>query len=228
MKLIAFLCLLAAAACADITPEDRLDEGWWKKRFEEKKALIAANDYDLVFIGDSITQGFENAGIDTWRKYYADRNALNLGFSGDRTEHTLWLLEQWDFEKLQPEVAVIMIGSNNTGHKMQNPAEIAEGISQIVQNLRGHLPEAKILLLGIFPRDHSPEGEKRKNNAAVNAILAQSKFPPAVTYLDISEAFLDDNGVMAKEIMPDGLHPKEKGYAIWGDAMEQTLETLLK
>ena len=113
--------------------EDNKRRGpWWKDRHEEKLALAKQGGWELVFLGDSITHGWERNGKSTWDKYYGARKAINLGFGGDRTEHVLWRLEHGEFDGYKPRVVVIMIGTNNTGHDMHPPEAIAAGIEKIV------------------------------------------------------------------------------------------------
>ena len=206
-------------------PRPRMERANWKKRHQDKvKEARAAKKVDLLFVGDSITHAWEGAGKETWEKYYAPRNALNLGFGGDRTQHLLWRLLNGELpENVDPKVAVIMIGTNNTGHVMQAADETAAGIGRVVELLRDRRPDTKILLLGIFPRDEKPDGEKRVRNAEVNALIKELADGQQVHYLDLATTFLDDQGLLSKEVMPDFLHPKQKGYAMWAAAMEAKL-----
>lgn len=184
-------------------------------------------DVDLLFIGDSITHGWENKGRELWAKYYAPRNAFNIGYSGDRTQHVLWRLENGEMKGMKPKVAVIMIGTNNTGHSMQKAEETAAGIEAIVKSVHKNSPKTKVLLLAIFPRGQQPTHKMRVLNDKINSMIKKSADGEKVTYLDLSPSFLDDDGVLTKKIMPDGLHPKEHGYKIWAEAMEPTLKKLL-
>jgi N-acetylglucosamine-6-sulfatase len=210
-----------------LLPEDRNAQGWWNKRHQEKVKQASSGKHDLIFIGDSITHGWENAGKATWDTHFAKRKALNLGFSGDRTEHVLWRLNNGELRRQQDaKVVVIMIGTNNTGQKKQDASETADGVERILSVLRARCPKARVLLLGIFPRDPQPTGKGRKLNDAINERLAKFHDGERVHYLDIGSKFLDDKGRLTKEIMPDFLHPKEKGYGIWADAIEPTLKEL--
>ncbi|MFK7910984.1 MAG: sulfatase/phosphatase domain-containing protein [Akkermansiaceae bacterium] len=210
-----------------VIPAHRAQADWWKKRQNQKNKLAREKAHDLIFIGDSITHGFEGAGKATWDKYYAHRNALNLGFSGDRTEHVLWRLNNGNLRKQKnAKAVVIMIGTNNTGHSKQDPSETAEGIQMILSTLRARCPKAKVLLLGVFPRGAKPDHPLRKINVEINKRIAKFDDGERVHFLDISDKFLDENGILTKEIMPDALHPKQKGYNIWAEAMEPTLKKL--
>ena len=201
---------------------------WWLPRHEKKLQEIKARPIDLVFIGDSITEGWEKSGVPVWNKYYGKRNAIALGFGGDRTENILWRLQHGEVEGLDPKVAVMMFGTNNTGHRHEDPELTARGIKRDLEELHQRLPHTKILLLAIFPRDEKPDGELRQINNRVNAIISGFADNKTVFFLDINKAFLDENGVLSKNIMPDLLHPNEQGYEIWASNMEPTLVQLLK
>ncbi len=208
-------------------PVSRLTEDWWQKRYRAKNRLTANEPADLLFIGDSITQGWEGAGKAVWEKYYGKRRARNLGFSGDRTEHALWRLEKGNFKAVeQPKAAVVMIGTNNTGHFQQAADETAEGVEKIVAKLRHRFPKTNILLLGVFPRGATSEDPLRKLNHAINGKIKALGAQDHVHYLDVGQAFLDDRGHLSKDIMPDLLHLSPKGYAIWADAIESKLVQL--
>ncbi len=205
-------------------PQPRLGEGWWKKRHAEKVKAAKAGGYELLFLGDSITHSWENGGKEVFAKYYAPRKTLNLGFSGDRTEHVLWRLLNGELPpEVDPKVAVLMIGTNNTGHSMQEAGETASGIRAILDLLRDRRPEMQVLLLGVFPRGVGPDDPKRKRNGEINAIAETFADGDKIHYLDISGAFLADDRTLPKAVMPDALHPNPRGYAIWAAAMEDKL-----
>ncbi|MDB4434093.1 GDSL-type esterase/lipase family protein [Akkermansiaceae bacterium] len=199
----------------------------WMKRHESMNKNAAGNQYDILFIGDSITQGWEGAGKDTWKKYYSKKNALNLGISGDRTQHVIWRLQNGNLKNQEnAKLAIIMIGTNNTGHTQQDPAETAEGVTKIVSLVKEGCPKAQVLLLGIFPRGKTPEDKLRLINVAINERIAKLDDGKTVHYLDLSDTFLDRKGILTKEVMPDALHPKEEGYKMWAKAMNRKIKEL--
>ncbi|MEC8861772.1 MAG: GDSL-type esterase/lipase family protein, partial [Planctomycetota bacterium] len=155
------------------------------------------------------------------------RKALNLGFSGDRTENVLWRLQHGAVEEISPKLAVIMIGTNNTGHRQDPPKETSAGIQAIVGELMKQLPDTKILLLAIFPRGEKPDDRLRKNNDGINEIIAGYADYEKVFFLDINDKFLTQDGTLPKSIMPDLLHPNDKGYAIWAETIEPTIAKLM-
>jgi beta-glucosidase len=204
------------------TPVPR--EAGWVVIHEAINKVVEKGDVDLAFIGDSITQGWANN--ETWQKHYGHRKAVNMGIGGDRTEHVLWRLDHGNIDGISPKVAVLMIGTNNSGGNEYSGEQIGDGIVAIVQKLRTKLPETKILLLAIFPRGENPNPQREKNAVASarGAKLADNKH---VFFLDIGEKFLDEKGHLAKEIMPDYLHLSPRGYQIWAESIEPKLAELL-
>lgn len=209
-----------------IIPTTRGDEAWWKKRDREKTNLAKQNKYDVVFIGDSITQGWEGAGKQAWEKHFAPMNSLNLGFSGDRTEHVLWRLEHGQLGPSQPRVAVIMIGTNNTGHRMQDPQETAAGVQAIVDRVLQHSTKTQVLLLGVFPRGENSLDAMRLNNVAINDYLSRMDQNDRVHYQDFSNLFLTADGTLPRDVMPDLLHLNEEGYRRWAEALAPLIQDL--
>jgi len=171
-------------------------------------------DVDLIFIGDSITHGWEKAGKEIWERYYGHRKAVNLGISGDRTQHVLWRLENGNIARISPRVAVIMIGTNNSNGTDNSAEEIADGIIAVVKLLRSKLPQTKVLVLAIFPRGETPNLQRDKNAKASQIVMDRTD-RKMVCYMDIGEHFLQAEGTLTKEIMPDFLHLTPMGYHIW-------------
>jgi len=203
---------------------------WWMKRHKEKLAeKKRMGRVDLLLIGDSITHGWDNrrkAGA-IWDKYYAKRRALNLGFSGDRTEHVIWRLQNGAVDGISPKLAVLMIGTNNAGHRREKSEDTALGIKVILQELAKRLPKTKVLLLAIFPRGKDDNDPLRKLNLGTNRIIRTCADNKRVFFLDINDKFLDKNRVLPKTIMPDLLHPNAKGYEIWAKAIEPKVKELM-
>ncbi|MGA1014920.1 MAG: sulfatase-like hydrolase/transferase [Limisphaerales bacterium] len=209
-----------------IIPHSRGDETWWRDRDREKNNRLKEGNIDLAFIGDSITQGWEGNGKQVWESYYGARKAVNLGFGGDRTEHVIWRLSKGAWNQIKPKVAVLMIGTNNTGHKMQDPSQTAAGIERILNILKERSPKTKVLLLGVFPRGRAPHDRGRVINQGINQIIRRLADNDRVHYMDLSDHFLQSDGDLPASIMPDALHLNEEGYRIWAEAMEPKLKEL--
>ncbi len=208
-------------------PHSRGDEkDRWKPRQLAVNELAAKGGYDLAFIGDSITEAWERNGKEVWDEFYAPRNAINLGFGGDRTEHVIYRLTHGNLQNVRPKVAVLMIGTNNTGHKMQDPEEVAEGIKRILEILHEKTPETKILLLAIFPRAADPLDEHRLNNLAINQLIRRYADNDRIHYLDLGHLFLQPDGTLPTDLMPDLLHLTPAAYRLWAEAMEPKLQEL--
>lgn len=211
-----------------LKPEPRAGEQWWTQRHAEKKAAVAATpDVDVLLLGDSITHSWEG-NMAIWKEVLPDRTSFNLGFSGDRTEHVIWRLQDGAVEGLNPRVVMLMIGTNNTGHRMDSPDDIATGIAGVIKELRTRLPKSKILLLGIFPRGQADDAKDRLNNVAVNKIIADYADDEHVFFLDIGAKFFSEDGKLTNGVSGDFLHLTADGYRIWGNAVKAKLDELLK
>ncbi len=223
--------LLAVAAAKDapsdiaVTPTPRL-EAWWQQRNEVLNARVKQGNVDLIFIGDSITQDWEGVGKDVWQKFYGKRNAVNLAIGSDETQHVLWRLDHGNIDGISPKLAVVMIGTNNSG-KGQPPECIAEGIKAIIERLRTKLPKTRILLLGIFPRGADNKDHFRQINYKVNKIISNLADGKTVFYLDIGQKFLAADGTLTEDVMPYLLHLSAKSFQTWAEAIEPTVAKLM-
>lgn len=198
-----------------------------RNRHEEFLKISKAGGVDLLFVGDSITDGWRGGGKAIWDKTFGPFKPANFGISGDRTEHVIWRMRNGELDGIQPKLVVLMIGTNNG-----DPApDVALGIKTILSDIHERCPRAKFLLLGIFPRSEKPDGARAKNEE-VNKLIA--KFAGAlelgrVSYLDIGAKFLAADGTtLPKDVMPDFLHPNEKGYQIWADAIIDKVKQLMQ
>jgi len=196
-------------------------------RHKQFLKIVAKGEGDVIFIGDSITHGWEGAGRKAWADTFAPLKAINLGIGGDQTGHVLWrITEGKELEPIKPKVAVIMIGTNNMGG--HSAEQIAGGIKAIVEELRKQKPEMKVLVLGIFPRSPKATDKVRDKIKATNEIVAKLDDGKMVFYKDIGEKFLAADGSLEKKIMPDFLHLSQEGYEIWAMAIKDDLQKLLK
>jgi lysophospholipase L1-like esterase len=231
--------LVTAAAAPNYAVQPVLHPGT-EKRHESFNVISKQGEAQLVFLGDSITHGWEGKGKAIWTKEWAPLKAANFGIGGDRTEHVLWRLEHGNFDGLKPKAIVLMIGTNNTGHQGRPQKELngavyectaeqtAEGIKAILTQLQKKCPDAKILVLGIFPRGADKNDKFRQQNEATNAIVKGFADGQKVFFLDVGAKFLEPDGTLSKAIMPDLLHPNEKGYQIWSDAIKADVLALLR
>lgn len=216
-----------AALHSAVKPVPRND-AWWQERHKSmnKKAAELGAKAQVVFIGDSITHGWENEGKDVWAKYYAGRNAINLGIGGDRTQHVLWRLDNGNLEGLSPKAAVVMIGTNNSNGEDNTPDQIADGVRAIVKRLRDRVPQTKIILLAIFPRGENYNAQRGKI-LQINQVLRRMADEKDIFWADFGYLFVNDEGLIPNDIMPDYLHLTPRGYGMWANAIEERLSSII-
>ncbi len=208
----------------------------WEDRHAAVLAIKDSLKPEIVLIGDSITHfwGGEpdggkmgNRGRESWAGLFGARKVLNLGFGWDRTQNVLQRLELGELDGLDPKVIVIHIGTNNlagTAHaRAAVPAQIAEGIAAVVDRALAKCPHAKVVLMAIFPRGKGATNPHRIAIAEINQLLSPLGQKPRVTLLDLTEKWLGPDGAVSTELMPDSLHPNEKGYAVWAEALRPLL-----
>jgi lysophospholipase L1-like esterase len=229
LGLLLLFGLTQAESASDPAPRKK-DYPWmslatWNQKHEAFLKRAKEGKVDLLFLGDSITEGWGNN--DVWQKHYGALNAANFGIGGDTTGNVLWRVMNGEIEGLSPKVAVLLIGTNNFGLEGHPPDAVVKGVGTIVQTLRKKLPSTKVLLLAIFPRDEKPNTDARKNIKKVNDQIAKLEDRKNVRYLDIGAKLANPDGSLAKEIMPDFLHLSEKGYQIWAEAMDPLLKEML-
>jgi lysophospholipase L1-like esterase len=207
--------------------------GAWIQRHEGFVEIAKKGGVEVLFLGDSITDFWRNTGKPVWEQNFAARHAANFGISADRTQHVLWRMDHGELDGIKPKVVILMIGTNNCGFERDGKTprnatpEVIEGVTAVVKEIRAQLPKSKILLLGIFPRAEkgAPIRDQIKE---VNAAIAKLDDGKYVRFLDIGPKFLEPDGTLSREIMPDLLHPSAKGYQIWADAIKEPLAELLK
>ena len=210
-----------------LIPATRSTPTNWLARHEGFVQEAKKGGVDILFLGDSITDMWRNKGVNVWNKCYAPRHAANFGIGGDKTQHVLWRIEHGELDGIKPKVVVLMIGTNNS--HADPAADIAKAIKMIIDDIRARLPETKILLLAIFPRNKPTDmPEKIEKIHQVNELIAQYADGKKVKFLDIGPKLVGTDGKVPADIMADFLHPTEKGYQIWADAMNPTLDAMMK
>ena len=218
---------LTPAVNGCIVPAPRTDERGTNRFLElSQRVRDCQGQADVIFLGDSITQAWEVEGKEVWAKYYSPRHALNLGIGSDRTQHVLWRLDHGHLAGLKPKVVVVLIGVNNIPDETNTPAMVLEGVTAVVQKLRTKLPETKIILLGIFPF-HEDFHPQRAKALQVNQALHKLDDGQWVHFLDFGHLFIQPDGRISKDTMPDFVHLTPAGYRLWAEAMESKLAELL-
>ncbi|HTV74931.1 MAG TPA: GDSL-type esterase/lipase family protein [Candidatus Acidoferrales bacterium] len=186
---------------------------------------VAKTQPELIFIGDSITAGWLSEGRRVWRRLFESRRPINLGIPGDTTQGVLWRIANGELDGTEPRAIVLLIGTNNIPQPSA-PAEIARGIVACVDAIRAKQPACNVVLLGVLPRGLERADPGRAAAAAINARLAQTAFGPSVSYLDMSQLFVQPSGELSKGLYRDGLHLTAAGYAACAPVIDARLREL--
>jgi len=209
-------------------------EGYSRARHDEKLALVAKEKFGLIMMGNSITNNFEKPEYQpVWNQFFAPRKAINLGFSGYRTENLLWNITHGELEGQSPKVLVLEIGTNNVDEKnyplRHTASQLAGGITAIVKLVRQKLPDTKIILLRCFPGSY--DGANPTSHRAIlekaSDIVSKLADGKDVFYCDVNHVFLNLDGSINHQMMGDYLHPTPAGAKAWAQAMEPLLSKLM-
>lgn len=207
--------------------------GDWMARFDKQLGVAHAGGHRVAFVGDSITEAWPGAGKETWQQVWVPRHAICLGISGDRTQHVLWRLDHGLADALASDrndvrACVVMIGTNNSNGDDNTAAEIATGIVRVVRRLCSALPNAKVLLLAIFPRGERPDAQRDKCQQASELAFEALAGDSRVVCRDIGARFLGEGGTLSEAMMPDRLHLSAAAYRVWADAIVDDVDAMLK
>jgi N-acetylglucosamine-6-sulfatase len=227
---LAVLLSLAACAAPPAPPAPRPQHAATipveHKEAAGRNAELVARARDskapLILLGDSITQGWEDAGRAPWAETLAPLGALDLGVGGDRTEHLLYRLQSGAYDAVPAHAVVIMIGTNNLGTG-QTPEMTADGVAAVLDDVLARWPKCEVLLLAIFPRGEKADDALRQAVARTNPLLHAFAKRERVTWLDIGDKFLAPDGTLPKATMPDALHLSESGYRTWAAQLKEPL-----
>ncbi|NHZ81791.1 mucin-desulfating sulfatase [Massilia sp. CCM 8695] len=199
--------------------------GRWQRMHEDQLALADKGDVDLMFIGDSITEGWPRAIREA---NFGGYKAGNFGIGGDNTGNVLWRLQDKRMAKLRPKAIVLLIGVNNLGLCGEKPEQIFSGIQAVVAALRKQYPDARILLNAVLPTGELAASERRQNVVTLNKMVATLGDGRHVVFRDYGASFVRPDGSIGTDIMGDHLHLTQKGYVIWADVMLPDVQTLMK
>ncbi|EDY85209.1 GDSL-like lipase/acylhydrolase, putative [Verrucomicrobiia bacterium DG1235] len=188
----------------------------WYRAHADDVEVAAKGEAQLLFVGDSITQGYQWAP--SWEREIAKYNPANFGIGGDKTENLLWRIQNGSTGKLDPKLVVMLIGVNNFGHNNDSPQAVFSGVKANLAQLQTSFPKAKILILGVFPYDENADSPNRARVTLVNEMIA-TLAEDGVQVLDIGNTFLQEDGSISKDVMGDFLHPSADGYELMTEAI---------
>lgn len=219
-------------------PHSKIEEDvydWWA-RHELKLEQTVNRQYDIIFIGDSIThfwhdeQGRSTENEAVWQKYYGNRSVLNLGYGFDRPQNVLYRLDNGEFAGQRPKVVVLNIGTNCfsiTKRYSGDTPEIAfEGVKAVIERIFELAPGCHLILMELFPR--LPDTTQEKIDR-VNMFLREfAKEDVRITLVSLNDKLAKD-GILIPDLYADRqCHPNARGYQIWAEAIEPYLVSFLQ
>jgi len=221
---------VAGTPCATTAAPRTREYPWmsvarWKEMHAEDLAVADKGEVDLLFLGDSITEGWPAT---VFNASFGEYRTANFGIGGDTTGNVLWRLQENRYAKLKPKAIVLLIGVNNFSFCGETPEQVFTGVRAVVEALRRQYPAARILLNAVLPTQEKPDAAKRQHVLALNKLVATLQDAPHVLVRDYGAVFLQADGAISKEVMPDFLHLSEKGYRLWSDAMLPDIKALMK
>lgn len=239
---VAAMLLLCAADVVNpaAVPESRDGTPWWHARHTAAVARVRQGHVGLVWLGDSITENWARESpqpwfdfLPVWEQFYGDRNAVNLGFKGDRTSHLLWRMQHGELDGIQPKAAVVLIGANNMGLAHWTAAQTLGGIEAVINELHRRLPQTRVLLISVLPSERSAYADAATLD--INAgLTARYGHDPAVTYIDVTPLFiragkLDRTAFYDMHLTPPDplLHPTAQAQARIAAAIEPALAGMM-
>jgi lysophospholipase L1-like esterase len=198
----------------------------WRARANEILSQPHGNP-NVVFLGDSIFDRFQNgAGAAVWLAHIAPLGARDLAASSSTTQNVLWLIDHGVLDGTSPSAVVLLIGTNNFVYQ-ESPVEVAAGVQATVAAVHSRLPRAGIIVLGLLPKGKDPHGKFRWEIPMVNRLLAPLGALPGIRFLDVGSAFLNPDGTIEQNLLPDYTHPSAGGYQLLVDALRPLLKTFL-
>ncbi len=211
------------ACIATIQEKEWMSKDAWLERHQQHLAIRDTGGFDLVLLGDSITQGWNGAGQEVFARDFSGLSVANFGIAGDACEHLLWRIENGVLDGLTPRVINLLIGTNNLGNEGHSGAQTAEGITTVLTAVRERCPNAIIILNAVFPRDEEANTTFRQEITIINDSIRSLADGISVVLLDIGQRFLADADRISKVVMPDYLHLSTLGYIIWSEELQPLL-----
>jgi len=238
-RLLRNLCALAAPPllAQNAAPPGRapdrptpINEPDWRRRIGEHQSQLTNSRYDVVFIGDSLTEFWTAFGKITWQTQLVPLKSVNCGITADRTEHILWRIQKYyDFHRAQPKVFVLLMGTNNLAmDPPDQPQDVARAILSAARYLATKSPPAKVLILTLPPNRPEPNSPLRQRLQQTNALLEAEKLPPGLSVLPIYSTFVDAEDRWLPGMTVDGTHFSASGYAKLAEILVPKIKDLLR
>jgi lysophospholipase L1-like esterase len=201
----------------------------WCRMHKANLADPARTEAKLAFLGDSIVEGWTTQAPDLWQTHFAQYHPLRLGIGGDKTQNLLWRLQRGELKDLSLKALVLLIGTNNFGlGEPDSPEDLTKGVSTVLDEVRKEQPQAKVILMAIFPRGEKADDPLRVRIAETNSLLKELAAVKGVLFYDINDKYLDSQGSIPSSLMADFLHPTHEGYRVWANALDPVLQQVMQ
>ena len=191
----------------------------WAERHQEWAGHETADHGAVVFLGDSITQGWNSLARD-----FPEYHVANRGIGGDTTRGVLYRMQQ-DVLDLDPDAVVLLIGTNDIGIGA-DPDDVADNIKEILGRIKAHNPHTPVVVCSVMPSSATQSRPADKIKRLNAAIAERIKGDPEFTSCDTWTLFADANGDAPREIFKDLLHPNAAGYEKWTATLRPILASL--
>lgn len=203
----------------------RDDEHFLSKHAEYIKYGKEKRDVNILLLGDSLTRRWEDYP-NIFSQYFDKNRTANFGIGADCIENLRWRIQDGELKGINPELVILLIGTNNLPLNSDN--EIYQEILNIAEMIQERLPESRLLILGLLPRDPDENGNIfTPRIIKINQKLAQICQTSSIIFKDFSEHFIEDEKTVNRELMPDGLHMGEKGYHKFGNLIRPLIDSLI-
>lgn len=193
------------------TAAPRYDRWWVEWLGQSVRAIKETSEPDIALVGDNFAVNMTTRNmLKTWEASFGGRKTVTVGYGSETTRQLLWRMENGMFDIFKAKVIVLHVGTSNR----ERPEEVSEGIRLVVEGLRKHQPQAKIVLLAIQPFGEKPDNPLRVNADKVNGLVrAWAKDMPNVRTADFSSLLTDGTGAVKGDLMRQFQYPNEVGYA---------------
>lgn len=198
------------------------------RRVAEHQGILTNGRFDVVLIGDSLTDFWSHTGKPAWDTHLAPLRCVNCGIAADRTEHIIWRIRRCDFRRVQPKVFVLLMGTNNLGmDPPDTPGDVVQAILAASRELLARHPASKVLVLTLPPSGLEPNSALRQRIKQADALLEKSRLPARVSVLPLYNVFVDENDRWRDGLTLDGTHFSAAGYDRLAEILVPKLGKLL-
>jgi N-acetylglucosamine-6-sulfatase len=202
-------------------------KGGWVTAHQKQIEAAKGRKVRVAIIGDSLVAGWSK---DSWTKVWAPRDACNFGIPADRTEHVQWRLSHGILDTINPDVVLLQIGTNDlkSGEIRRSPEDTVKAIKTIVQTIRDAKPKARIIVMGIFPRQPKYEW--------IDAVIQETNVRLAQLQREMTDVLVVDIGIQFRgpnllpnkvHLVDDMLHLKASGYEMWTQCVVDMVDAAL-